>query len=447
MLMNCADRSSHPGKTRPRVLPRKDATAVIHLTAREGLSAVYMAQVARPMSLLRAAGVNVHLVAIPPIGELVRPRLRMRWQERRAEVAGNFGLGISLLPAPPTRLSRLWDPAIALRAKLQRHCRSVENIVLHCRGTESTLAALRACRGLLRIKVLSDVRGINAPEAMMYQGHVEPDDAPVSIRQLYAERDERQRQAVTSAGAVICVSRAMREELGLRWNIRTESFGVVPCCTDVEAGARAASRREITRGELGLADKLVIAYCGGCQPWQMLDQSLALFRCISEVRPNAHLLALTTDGAGIPSALTSNGIAADQYSILSVPHFKVAEILAAADVGLLLRDASVVNRVASPVKFAEYLSCGLPVIISNGVGDYSGEVKRQALGMVVPAGCRPHAAAEFVIPWLDRLAEEAPSFRLRCSRFAAENLNWERYLPDLLEQYRALLYRLPAEAA
>ena len=50
---------------------------------------------------------------------------------------------------------------------------------------------------------------------------------------------------------------------------------------------------------------------------------------------------------------------------LWVPQSKVFETLVAADYALLFREPSIVNKVASPVKFAEYLACGL-VPLTNG---------------------------------------------------------------------------------
>jgi len=49
----------------------------------------------------------------------------------------------------------------------------------------------------------------------------------------------------------------------------------------------------------------------------------------------------------------------------------VADHLIVGDYGLLIRENSVTNQVASPVKFAEYLACGLKVIISEDLGDYT----------------------------------------------------------------------------
>jgi glycosyltransferase involved in cell wall biosynthesis len=61
----------------------------------------------------------------------------------------------------------------------------------------------------------------------------------------------------------------------------------------------------------------------------------------------------------------------NQIMCYNVSPDKVPLYLIAADYGLLIREESVTNKVASPVKFAEYLACGLKIIISPNLGDYS----------------------------------------------------------------------------
>jgi len=62
---------------------------------------------------------------------------------------------------------------------------------------------------------------------------------------------------------------------------------------------------------------------------------------------------------------------------------EVPEYLLAGDYGLLIRENTVTNQVASPVKFAEYLACGLPVIISENLGDYSDFVEKNSCGYII----------------------------------------------------------------
>ena len=62
---------------------------------------------------------------------------------------------------------------------------------------------------------------------------------------------------------------------------------------------------------------------------------------------------------------------------------QVSKYLGVGNYGLLIREKSITNLVASPVKFAEYLACGLNVIISEGIGDYSEFVAAHGCGQLV----------------------------------------------------------------
>ncbi|HET8780859.1 MAG TPA: hypothetical protein VFM63_00465, partial [Pyrinomonadaceae bacterium] len=60
---------------------------------------------------------------------------------------------------------------------------------------------------------------------------------------------------------------------------------------------------------------------------------------------------------------------ADQFSVLSVPARVVPSYLSAADAGLSFIKRCVSKLASSPTKNAEYLACGLPLIINAGIGD------------------------------------------------------------------------------
>jgi hypothetical protein len=61
---------------------------------------------------------------------------------------------------------------------------------------------------------------------------------------------------------------------------------------------------------------------------------------------------------------------------------EVSSLMIVADYGILIREKSITNQVASPVKFAEYLACGLQVLISEGIGDFTDFVKQLNCGHV-----------------------------------------------------------------
>ena len=57
--------------------------------------------------------------------------------------------------------------------------------------------------------------------------------------------------------------------------------------------------------------------------------------------------------------------------------------LSAADIGFIWREKSVINEIASPVKFSEFLCCGLPVIANRNVTMISEFLPKHDVGLLV----------------------------------------------------------------
>ena len=85
-----------------------------------------------------------------------------------------------------------------------------------------------------------------------------------------------------------------------------------------------------------------------------------------------------------------------------------------------------VNNVASPIKVAEYLACGLPVIMTQGIGDYSEDLAREPVGLLLDERKDlPEQVIQFIFnPDFDGIRD-------RASRYALGHLtldaNWKQY--------------------
>ena len=71
-----------------------------------------------------------------------------------------------------------------------------------------------------------------------------------------------------------------------------------------------------------------------------------------------------------------------KYKIVSVDNRNVINYLKNQDFGFLFRHDIIVNEVASPIKFLEYISSGVIPILTPFVGDYSKEVVQKKLGII-----------------------------------------------------------------
>ncbi|MFQ6112347.1 MAG: glycosyltransferase, partial [Nitrospinota bacterium] len=108
-----------------------------------------------------------------------------------------------------------------------------------------------------------------------------------------------------------------------------------------------------------------------------------------------------------------------------------------AHVGLIFLRQSFARRAMSPIKLAEYLASGLPVVMTPGVGDSEEDLLPHRVGVVVkeqsPEGC-DRALEEL----LDLLAEGAV-LRDRCRRVAERLFSLEAGVSEYEALYRSLL--------
>jgi glycosyltransferase involved in cell wall biosynthesis len=129
-----------------------------------------------------------------------------------------------------------------------------------------------------------------------------------------------------------------------------------------------------------------------------------------------------------------SGIAREDHRILSLSHEEVLETLPLADVGFLLRGDLVVNRVASPTKFAEYCICGVPVLVTRYVGDYSVVVEAEHLGLCLD----DLRASAKLLSFLWEVRKQRDYFAERCHRYASRHLTWDSAGVQLRAAYERL---------
>ena len=219
----------------------------------------------------------------------------------------------------------------------------------------------------------------------------------------------------------IVVSRPMADFLDAEYGAARGGVLVLPCLVDLERFPEAADRNML-RKKLGLDEKFVMSYVGTASHWQCVNETVALFRKLREMREDCFFWVFTPDRQAFETLLAD--LPVDCWQIEYRPHHELAHLLPAADVACLLRRKELLNRVSSPLKLPEYLACGLPVLIGPQVGQYSGLVAEKHLGVIIDP--------EQLDTWNDaleqmlRLRDEDSELARRC-RDAAQSLSWQGY--------------------
>lgn len=131
---------------------------------------------------------------------------------------------------------------------------------------------------------------------------------------------------------------------------------------------------------LPLNNFVIGVYCGSFSGWQSVDLLYSFVALQMQLQSEFRFLIITPDVELWRKFTSEFG---DRVFIISLESIQVISWLKYCDYGFLIRENSVTNQVAAPVKFAEYLSAGLKVVISDNIGDYSSFVLEHNCGHVI----------------------------------------------------------------
>lgn len=189
------------------------------------------------------------------------------------------------------------------------------------------------------------------------------------------------------ANKIFVVSDALKKYFIETYHSDPEKFVSYPCLSSSEKFYYSEKLRNSTRKELGFEDNHnVYVYSGGIvNSYHIPEAFLKIFERFSMQDDNARLLIIAKQKTKeMLAVIDGNDIIKDKVIIKeAVPNKDVVKYLNAADFGFLIRDNSIVNNVASPSKYAEYILCGLPTIISESLHDWADYCKKHNAGYIL----------------------------------------------------------------
>ena len=160
---------------------------------------------------------------------------------------------------------------------------------------------------------------------------------------------------------------------------------MIPTCADYDLFTREADQdaipREITDR---LRGKLVIGLVGSIRSKSYRTrEALQLFAEICRRRRDAHLLCLTGQVAQMKPMLFEAGIAASDYTLLSVPHEEMPAWLSLMGWALLLLSQSDAKRGSMPTKLAEFFACEVRIALYGCNSEVADKVRECGAGIVL----------------------------------------------------------------
>ncbi|HEX2977907.1 MAG TPA: hypothetical protein VHO47_02200 [Candidatus Babeliales bacterium] len=126
--------------------------------------------------------------------------------------------------------------------------------------------------------------------------------------------------------------------------------------------------RGTTRSRL-LIDPHAKVYCynGSAKAWQCPEETIIYFKKMHELSSDSFLLILTNEPTIFEALCKKNSLAVNAYRILNVAHNEIYQYLAAADVGIIVREPHIINWTSRPTKLLEYQAVGLQIVHNNTI--------------------------------------------------------------------------------
>ena len=263
--------------------------------------------------------------------------------------------------------------------------------------------------------MIFDVRGLMADE-YFDAGHWRKESLSYRITKVM------ERRALAAADGVVTLTERIWPIINVWDGLRDRHVAheVVPCCADLELFKFSQSERDRRRGELGLEDRLVVVYSGSIDGWYLTESMADFFSVLLKQKSQSHALWLTTGNHDrIRALMQTRGIEEKDYTVLATTTPDVPSYLSASDAGLAFIKPCFSKLASSPTKYAEYLACGLPLIINCGIGDSDTLVTREKTGVLV--GEFNQAAYQSAIAALEYFVVNSEQTRRR-NREVAERL-------------------------
>jgi glycosyltransferase involved in cell wall biosynthesis len=273
--------------------------------------------------------------------------------------------------------------------------------------------------------IIFDSDGLPADERVDFAG-----DSKSSLTYRILRRVEA--RMLRASSIVLVRTPRAAEILGSRSEIGGERFRVVANGRDQDVFRPydSATRRAV-REELGIgADAPLIVYAGSIGPKYRFDLIRSFSKALESRRPDARLLVLTGSPELAPDALGVNP--ALSPIVLRVAPHSVAKYLAAADLGLAFVREGYSSQAVAPLKVAEYLMCGVPVLGTGAVGPLNAAANAQVF---LDEGAGLEEAAQ----WLtETVLPERERFRERARAAGIANFSLSRSIADYLSAVESL---------
>lgn len=284
--------------------------------------------------------------------------------------------------------------------------------LVHARSYVSSTIAL-VLKKIFRLKFIFDMRGFWADERV---------EGRLWMKKgiLYHLAKSFEKYMLRHSDEIVVLTEHAKRIIK-SFGYTVNNISVIPCCVDTENFRFNNKTRLELRKKFNLNGKFIFIHTGSLEYWYMIEDMLNFFRVAKLVESHLHFLILThSDKNKIIKLVYDKNLDPKDFTILSVPYTHMPEYLTIGDAGLIFITPVFSKLASSPTKFAEYLSCALPVIINEKIGDMEYYVKENKVGVIV-RGFNNNQYRQTFEGFLRLLKDK--NLKFRCRQVACNNFS------------------------
>ena len=190
-----------------------------------------------------------------------------------------------------------------------------------------------------------------------------------------------EKRIISLSDSNIAVSEGMREMMQEIYPQINVSY--IPICVDTKQSDNSNEDKNEIIKTLGIKQSKVIAYCGSLST--NFNNNIYLYikymKFIISNYKDVHFLIITQ--SDIQKIMSESNIKKENYSICEASGPKLFSLLSSCDAGIFIMDPGQDRKTRLGIKFVEYLSAGIPVIVNSNVGSATKIVKEKGFGIIL----------------------------------------------------------------
>ncbi|MBJ6119336.1 hypothetical protein JAO76_14090 [Pontibacter sp. BT310] len=246
----------------------------------------------------------------------------------------------------------------------------------------SAIVASGSLAGTLALKVWQKTK---IPFYIIYEPHADymaESNVWSRIDPRYLLQKKWEAKQLRASSGLLVVTRNYEQVLLHSWGIADAKIKLGRNPVELNKFKFSTVERNRVRRELFISDTTIVGiYVGKFGGLYYNEEAFRIYQQCFNFIPDFRLIILSPQPSEeIQQQLSNYKIDLSKTFVASVPHEQVSPYLSAADFALATYKPGPSKKYLSPVKIGEYWANGLPILLTEGIGDDSDIIKNEGGG-------------------------------------------------------------------